>query len=135
LASPITFNSGDGVFLDGTQDIGAYDYSAAGYSFGVSGTYAAGTLLIQVTNPAVVRMVGVYENGLLSTLITNVVGSQVISDSIASSSTQIRAYALYADPNAVVTAYPTAGLAINAQPGATLNIISTPGAALNILSQ
>lgn len=108
LASPITFNSGDGVFLDGTQDIGAYKYDLNGYTYGInitspqSYTTANGqtTITAAVTNPSKVRIVRFYVDGLevgsappapvvsINTLITGT--NNII---------QARAYSLFAETN------------------------------------
>lgn len=110
LGSPITFNNGDGVFLDGTQDIGAYKYDPAGYSYGITLTaplnlaYTPGTtaLTASVTNPSKVRIVRFYVDGLE---VANAPPAPVVSVNAVISGTnnvvQARAYALYADTNLV----------------------------------
>jgi hypothetical protein len=111
LVSPITFNNGDGVFLDGTQDIGAYKYDPNGYSYGItltSPTNLATTpgttaLTATVTNPSKVRIVRFYVDGLE---VGNAAPAPVVSINAVISGTnnvvQARAYALYADTNLVM---------------------------------
>ncbi len=108
LASPITFNNGDGVFLDGTQDIGAYKYDANGYSYGITLTAPLNfaitsgttTLTATVTNPNKVRIVRFYVDGLE---VGNAPPAPVVSINAvisgANNVVQARAYALYADTN------------------------------------
>jgi hypothetical protein len=112
LVSPITFNSGDGVFLDGTQDVGAYKYDPAGYSYGINltspakfaTTAGATTLTATVTNPAKVRIIRFYVDGLE---VGNASPAPTVSVNAFISGTnnivQARAYALYADTNLVAS--------------------------------
>ena len=106
LSTNISYQKGDGVFLDGTQDIGAFNYSPEGYSYGITLTAPRNfanisgttTLTAAVTNPNKVRIVRFYVDGIE---VGNAAPAPRVSVSAIISGTnnvvQARAYALNAD--------------------------------------
>jgi hypothetical protein len=112
LANPITFPSGAGVSLQNSTDIGAFDYDPQGYSYNIALTSPTNfattpgvtTLTANVTNPNKVRIVRFYVDGLE---VGNSAPSATVSVTAVISGTndivQVRAYALYADTNVVIT--------------------------------
>ena len=106
LSTNISWNNGDPVFLAGTQDIGAFNYGAGGYSFGIALTSprnhanASGsiTLTATVTNPTKVRIVRFYLDGIE---VGSTAPAASVSVSVPINETkhvvEARAYPLYAD--------------------------------------
>ena len=101
----LTWTNNAPVYLDGTQDIGAYPYRSGGYNYDVAlanptnGAAVSGPVILaaSVTNPAVVRFVKFYVDGLeVGTATAPPYTISWTSDSSAHT-IQARAYALYAD--------------------------------------
>lgn len=104
FASNLTWTNGAPVYLDGTQDIGAYRYRAGGYDYGVSLTVAGSTLTATVTNASVVRFVKFYVDGLEVGTVAAPPYTVTAELTSAPHAFEARAYALYADPKLVRTA-------------------------------
>jgi hypothetical protein len=112
LSKKISYHRGDGVFLEGTQDIGAFDYSPEGYSYGITLTsprdlasVSGETLLTaSVANPKTVRIVRFYVDGME---VGHAPPAAVVSVRAEISGTshhvEARAYALNADNVLAVT--------------------------------
>lgn len=125
LATNISWNAGDKVLVDGTQDIGALPYKAAGYVFSVaitspgSGGNLNGTVtaIASVVNPSVVRFVKFYADGLEVGTANQAPYSVTWTAAGTEKILQARAYPLYASQT--LAAVSTIG--VNS---ATANIIS-----------
>jgi hypothetical protein len=112
VSGKVTCQVGSKIFLDGTQDIGAYRYLSNGYDYGVAitsptnGSVLSGTniLTASVNNSAVVRFVKFYVDGLEVGTANAFPYALSVSFTPNQHVIEARAYALYADPKLAASA-------------------------------